>query len=94
VNIRFEAVLETQAERVLEHLRQTAPAEWQALLECITRLEQDPYPPPSQRAPVHLLGVLLDPAAFVCGAWRISFHVEDAAFVVVRWLVQVDPRRP
>jgi len=39
---------------------------------------------------VQLLGVMLDPAAFVCGAWRISFHVEDGAFVIIERLLQVD----
>jgi hypothetical protein len=93
VNIRFEAVCMAQPRAVLDQLYADQRAEHAAVRGCIHQLEQDPYPPTSEREPLYLLGSLLDPEAFVCGHWRISFHVEDDAFVVIDWLAQIDRGR-
>jgi hypothetical protein len=89
VNIRFEAVYLAQPRVVLERLYMNRRAEYAAVQECISRLEHDPFPPASEREPLYLLGQLLDPESFVCGDWRVCFHVEDDAFVVIEWLAQV-----
>ena len=54
-----------------------------ALDQCITQLEQDPYPPPWQLRPLVIPHQAVYRDAFVCGDWGIAYHVEDHAFVVI-----------
>lgn len=94
MNIHFEALLEPAAVWALDRLRATSPADYTALGRCISALERNPYPPPFLRAPLVIPGGVTDPHALACGRWRISYHVEDDAFVVIERLGRAWPPRP
>ncbi len=93
VNTRFEAFLGPTANWALDRLRSVAPTEYAHVVRCIAELEYDPYPPASRRAPLVIPGRVMYSDAYRCGDWRVAFHVEDDAFVIVddvgRW-----PPRP
>jgi hypothetical protein len=86
VSVLFEAVYSDRVQWVLDRVES---ADYDLLRRCILALEQDPYPPASQRAPLVIPGQRTYPDSFRCEGWRIAFHVEDDAFVIIddvgRW---------
>jgi len=92
VNIRFEALLTDRARWQLERLRHTLPVDYSHIVRCIAQLEGDPFPPPALLGPLVIPGQRVYAEAYRCRGWRIAFHVEDDAFLVIDDIGRWPPR--
>jgi hypothetical protein len=92
VNIQFEAYLTDIARWQLDRMRVSLPADHARVVRCIAQLERNPFPPPALLGPLVVPGRIVYAEAYRCHGWRIAFHVEDDAFVVIEELGHWPPR--